>query len=166
MSLQIITTGGTIAKRYDEIAGTLTFDPDHLEKILEQGRCLSVTDVVHLMLKDSLEMTVADRELIARQAYASIYDRIVITHGTDTMVETAGTIQKTVTEKTVVLTGAMIPFAFKNSDALFNVGTAIAAAQALKKGIYIVMNGTLFSPDEAFKLKEKGIFVKKGQAQR
>jgi L-asparaginase len=156
--IKVFTTGGTIAKRYDEITGRLIFDEAHLEKILGQGRCEAVLSIEPLMLKDSLDMTREDREAIFKQVEESKEKYIMITHGTDTMVETAQKLS-TIQNKSIVLVGAMIPYAFKNSDALFNVGCALGALSSLDVGVYIVMNGKVFAWDGVKKDKKKGVFI-------
>ena len=153
-------TGGTIAKRYDEISGELHFDSGHLEKILTQGRCEAKLDVETLIMKDSLEMDDGDREKIYEAVNSTPQRAIMITHGTDTMVETAAKLSA-IQDKTIVLVGAMIPFAFKNSDALFNVGCALGALRALEAGVYVVMNGQIFTYNAVQKDKKRGIFIPK-----
>ncbi len=157
MSLQLFITGGTIAKYYDEINGKLAFDPDHMTKLLEEARCRADIEIETLMLKDSLEMDEVDREIIYQSCLTTPSERILITHGTDTMVETANKLS-TITDKTIVLTGAMIPFAFKHSDALFNVGTALGAAVSMPHGVYLAMNGEVFVYNNVYKDKERGEF--------
>ena len=158
MEIRVLITGGTIAKRYDEISGALLFDEAHLQKMLTQGRSYTPMQIEALMMKDSLEMTDVDREAIFQAVKSAPQKAIMITHGTDTMVETAKKLS-TITDKTVVLVGAMIPYAFKNSDALFNVGVALGAVQSLKEGVYIVMNGRIFAWDRVEKDKKRGIFI-------
>ncbi len=160
MEIKVLITGGTIAKRYDEISGELRFDSGHLEKILTQGRCEAKLDVETLMMKDSLEMDDSDRERIYEAVNTTPQRAIMITHGTDTMVETAVKLSA-IQDKTIVLVGAMIPFAFKNSDALFNVGCALGALRALEAGVYVVMNGQIFTYNAVQKDKKRGIFIPK-----
>ena len=158
MSIQIFITGGTIAKKYDEISGNLVFDSDHLGKILTQGRCTADVIIETLMLKDSLDMDDVDREIIYQSCLSTEADKILITHGTDTMVETAAKLSD-ISDKTIVLTGAMIPFSCKSSDALFNTGTAFGAlAGNLPHGVYLAMNGQLFVYNNVYKDKERGEF--------
>ncbi len=157
MSIQLFITGGTIAKYYDEINGKLEFDPDHMTKLLEEARCTADIRSETLMLKDSLDMDDVDREIIYQSCVTTEADKILITHGTDTMVETAGRLSE-ITEKTIVLTGAMIPYAFKNSDALFNVGTALGALASMPHGVYLAMNGHVFIYNNVYKDKERGEF--------
>ena len=147
----IFVTGGTFDKNYDEIHGRLSFGDTHLSEMLRLGRSRVEVSVRTLMMIDSLEMTDADRELIVRNCSQCTHSRIVITHGTDTMVETAAALAKAVTGKTIVLTGAMIPYAFGSSDGLFNLGSALSFAQVLPPGVYIAMNGQHFTWDRVRK---------------
>jgi len=156
--IRIFVTGGTFDKNYDEIHGRLTFGDTHLPEMLRLGRCRLDVSIRTLMMIDSLDMTDADRELIVRHCAQSDESRIVITHGTDTMVETAAALARGVTGKTVVLTGAMIPYAFGSSDGLFNLGSAVSFAQLLPPGIYIAMNGQHFTWDRVRKNRETGVF--------
>src|SRR3989442_9198607 len=156
--IRIFVTGGTFDKNYDEINGHLSFGDTHLPEMLRLGRCRLDVSIRTLMMIDSLEMTDADRELIVRHCAQSDEARIVITHGTDTMVETAAALARGVTGKTVVLTGAMIPHAFGSSDGLFNLGSALSFAQVLPSGIYIAMNGQHFAWDRVRKNRETGVF--------
>ena len=154
----IFVTGGTFDKTYDEITGRLTFGDTHLPEMLRLGRSRVEVSVRTLMMIDSLDMTDADRELIVRACAACDQQRIVITHGTDTMVETAAAIARGVTGKTVVLTGAMIPYAFGSSDGLFNLGSALSFAQVLPPGVYIAMNGQHFPWNQVRKNRATGVF--------
>jgi L-asparaginase len=154
----IFITGGTFDKTYDEIRGGLAFGDTHLPEMLRLGRSRVEVSIRTLMMIDSLEMTEMDRELIVRSCAACDQQRIVITHGTDTMVETAAAIAKGVSGKTVVLTGAMIPYAFGSSDGLFNLGSALSFAQVLPDGVYIAMNGKHFAWDRVRKNRETGVF--------
>lgn len=156
--IRIFVTGGTFDKTYDEIRGVLSFEDTHLQEMLTLGRSRVDVTVRTLMMVDSLDMTDADRELIVRNCVQSAESRIVITHGTDTMVETARAIAAGVAEKTVVLTGAMIPYAFGSSDGLFNLGSALSFAQVLPPGVYIAMNGQHFSWDQVRKNRTTGAF--------
>jgi L-asparaginase len=158
--IEILTTGGTIAKKYDEISGRLSFDERHLQQILQQGRNRLEVKVQALMLKDSLEMDERDREIIYHACSHSLAESIMIVHGTDTMVETAEKLS-TIKEKTILLVGAMIPYAFKGSDALFNIGCALGAVQVLDDGVYIVMNGKIFPWDRVVKDKKLGEFIER-----
>ena len=158
--IRIFVTGGTFDKNYDEIRGALTFGDTHLAEMLQLGRSRVDVSIRTLMMVDSLDMTAADRELIVRNCVQCAESRIVITHGTDTMVETARAIasEPAVAAKTVVLTGAMIPYAFGSSDGLFNLGSALSFAQVLPAGVYIAMNGQHFAWDRVRKNRETGVF--------
>jgi L-asparaginase len=158
MSIRIFITGGTFDKEYNEITGQLYFNDTHLHDLLEMGRNKVPVEIRTLMMIDSLEMTAEDRELIAHQCRQCEEDRIVITHGTDTMAETGRVLAGKITHKTIVLTGAMIPIKFGSSDGLFNLGSALAFAQSLKPGVYVAMNGRCFTWDNVQKNKETGIF--------
>ena len=156
--IRIFVTGGTFDKTYDEIRGVLSFEDTHLSEMLRLGRSQVDVTVRTLMMVDSLEMTDADRELIVRNCVQSSEERIVITHGTDTMVETARALAAGVQHKTIVITGAMIPYAFGSSDGLFNLGSALSFAQVLPPGVYIAMNGQHFVWDKVRKNRESGVF--------
>ena len=158
MSVRILVTGGTFDKEYDEIRGELYFKDTHMREILDLGRSKLQVKIRTLMLIDSLEMTDADRRLILENCRAVDEDQIVITHGTDTMTTTAQVLAKADLGKTIVLTGAMIPYKFGSSDGLFNFGGALAFAQALSSGVYIAMNGRVFDWDKVIKNKETGVF--------
>jgi L-asparaginase len=194
--IRILVTGGTFDKEYDEIAGTLYFKDTHVHEMLRLGRCRAPVTVETLMLVDSLHMTDADRQRIADRCVACPERLIVITHGTDTMVETAhalahamsqstgtdtrqlpgtgqrqsagtgprefpGTDNRQSPEKTIVLTGAMVPYAFGSSDGMFNLGSAISFVQALAPGVYVAMNGRAFRWDCVRKNRETGVFEEK-----
>jgi L-asparaginase len=156
--IRIFVTGGTFDKTYDEIHGRLAFDDTHLPEMLRLGRSRVEVSVRTLMMIDSLEMTAADRELIVRNCVQCDESRIVITHGTDTMVDTAGALAKGVREKTVVLTGAMIPYEFGSSDGLFNLGSALSFVQVLPPGVFIAMNGQHFEWNKVRKNRQTGVF--------
>jgi L-asparaginase len=156
--IRIFVTGGTFDKTYDEIHGGLVFGDTHLGEMLRLGRSRVKVSIRTLMMVDSLDMSDTDRELIVRNCQQCKESRIVVTHGTDTMVETAAAIAATVTGKTVVLTGAMIPYAFGSSDGLFNLGSALSFAQVLPPGVYIAMNGQHFAWDAVRKNKQTGVF--------
>jgi len=156
--IRIFITGGTFDKQYNELAGTLTFKETHVPEMLRLGRSRVDVAVRRLMLIDSLEMTDADRRSIADACLASAESRIVITHGTDTMVETARTLARVMEGRTIVLTGAMVPYAFGSSDGLFNLGSALSFAQTLPAGVYIAMNGRAFRWDDVRKNRETGVF--------
>lgn len=158
MAIRILITGGTFDKEYNELNGQLYFKDSHLKEMLKLGRCRAPIDVRTLMMVDSLYLTQEDRELIATNCMKSEEEKIVITHGTDTMVETAAVIAGKVKDKTIVLTGAMIPYKFGSSDGLFNLGAAIAFVQTLPHGVYIAMNGRIFSWDNCRKNKDIGEF--------
>jgi L-asparaginase len=158
MSIRIFITGGTFDKEYNELNGQLYFKDTHLHELLAMGRSLVPVKIRTLMMIDSLDMTSHDRELIAHQCNHCEEKRIVITHGTDTMTDTARLLAEKVKNKTIVLTGAMIPIKFGSSDGLFNLGSALAFAQTLPHGIYIAMNGRYFTWDNVRKNKETGVF--------
>jgi L-asparaginase len=156
--IRILVTGGTFDKQYDEINGRLAFTDSQLPEMLRLGRCKVDVVVRTVMLVDSLEMSDADRDLIVQNCRQAPESRIVITHGTDTMVETARVMAAAVTDKTVVLTGAMVPYAFGSSDGLFNLGSAISFAQVLPPGVYLAMNGRCFAHDHVRKNRKTGVF--------
>jgi len=158
MSIRIFITGGTFDKEYNELDGSLFFQDTHLPEMLKLGRCNLDVELRTLMMIDSLEMGVDERELIVFQCNKSDEDKIVITHGTDTMSETAKVLAEKVKDKTIVLTGAMIPYKFGSSDGLFNLGSALAFVQTLPHGIYIAMNGKIFNWDNVRKNKQTGQF--------
>jgi len=158
--VQLYITGGTFDKEYDYITGELYFKDTHLQDMLERGRCTINCDIKTLMMVDSLEMTEADREIIIHNCKSTKLDKIIITHGTDTIVETAKKIaEEDIAHKTIVLMGAMIPYAFgSSSDGFFNLGSAIGFVQTLPPGVYIVMNGRCFSADNVRKNRKTGYF--------
>ncbi len=158
MSIRIFITGGTFDKEYNELDGKLFFKDTHLPEMLKLGRCKVPVEIRTLMLVDSLEMTDADRQIIVEQCRQCKEDQIVITHGTDTMEETAKILGKSITEKTIILTGAMIPYKFGSSDGLFNIGSALAFAGTLKHGVYIAMNGRCYLWNNVKKNKKTGEF--------
>ncbi|MDA0327575.1 MAG: asparaginase domain-containing protein [Gemmatimonadetes bacterium] len=157
-TIRLFVTGGTFDKEYDEIHATLDFRDTHLPDMLAMGRSRLDVQVQTLMLVDSLEMTDADRDVIAASCRDAVEPHIVITHGTDTMVDTARVLAEKVADKTIVLTGAMIPIAFGSSDGLFNLGGALTVVQVLPPGVYITMNGRVFSWDNVRKNRETGVF--------
>ena len=157
-SVKILVTGGTFDKEYDELNGKLFFKDSHLTELLKLGRCNLQVNVRTLMMIDSLEMSDEDRNIIAHNCVHCEEEKIVITHGTDTMVETAKVLAEKITDKTIVLTGAMIPYKFGSSDGLFNLGAALAYVQTLPNGIYIAMNGKYFNWNNVRKNKELGLF--------
>jgi L-asparaginase len=156
--IRILVCGGTFDKQYDEITGRLFFTRTHVPEMLRLGRSRVDVEVETLMMIDSLEMTDVHRRQIARQCRACQESRIVITHGTDTMVETAAILAGSLDDKTIVLTGAMIPYAFGSSDGLFNLGSALSFAQVLPPGVYVAMNGTAFPWNRVRKNRESGVF--------
>ena len=156
--IRIVVTGGTFDKTYDEIKGRLSFGATHLPEMLRLGRSRVDTTIETLMMIDSLEMTDADRARIVDACARCPENRIVITHGTDTMVDTARAVAHGVAGKTVVLTGAMVPYAFGSSDGLFNLGSALSFAEVLPPGVYIAMNGQHFAWDRVRKNREAGVF--------
>jgi len=158
MTVRVFVTGGTFDKEYDELSGKLYFRNTQVDEMLRRGRCGLDVDVQTLMMVDSLEMTHAQRAMIVRACRECDETQIVITHGTDTMVETARAIADGVTDKTVVLTGAMVPYAFGSSDGLFNLGSALSFVQSLPVGVYIAMNGKSFPWDDVRKNRDAGVF--------
>jgi L-asparaginase len=161
-NIRVFITGGTFDKEYDEINGRLYFKDSHLPEMLRLGRCTVPLEIRTLMMIDSLEMTGADREIIVEQCRTAAEQRIVITHGTDTMVTTARVLASGVRDKTIVLTGAMIPYKFGSSDGLFNLGSALAFVQTLRPGVYIAMNGRCFDAANVRKNRETGMFEEEG----
>jgi L-asparaginase len=158
MAIKIFITGGTFDKEYDELTGKLFFKETHLGEILKLGRCKAEVSLRTLMMIDSLDMSDADRELIVNYAAKTEEDKIVITHGTDTMTVTAAALAKAQLNKTIVLTGAMIPYKFGSSDGLFNLGSALAFVQSLPAGVYVAMNGKYFHWDNVIKNTKTGYF--------
>lgn len=158
MSIRIFITGGTFDKEYNELTGQLYFKDSQLPEMLELGRNLVPVEIRTLMMVDSLEMTGDDRELIAEHCIKSPETQIIITHGTDTMAETAQLLSKRINDKTIVLTGAMIPYKFGSSDGLFNLGSALAFVQTLPPGVYVAMNGRYFNASNVRKNKQTGVF--------
>ncbi len=158
MSIRIFVTGGTFDKEYNELNGELFFKDTHIPQMLRLGRCRVPVEIRTLMMIDSRNMTDEDREIIARNCIKTPEDRILITHGTDTMVETAKYLAERIKNKTVVLTGAMVPYTFGSSDGMFNLGCALAFVQILPPGLYIAMNGRYFTYDNVRKNKKTGEF--------
>lgn len=160
--LRVIACGGTFDKRYDPIGGSLTFAQSQLPGIVERVRLTVPVAVEILMQVDSLDMTEADRERVADACRESNEQAIVIVHGTDTMPETAAVLARhfadLASSRTIVLTGAMVPYAFGQSDALFNFGFACACAQLLRPGVWIAMNGRVFPGEAVRKNRDAGIF--------
>jgi L-asparaginase len=158
MAIRIFITGGTFDKEYNELNGELYFKDTHMTELLNLGRSRLDVHIKTLMMIDSLEMTLEHRNLIADECQQCEEDRIVITHGTDTMAETARVLAKRNMGKTIVLTGAMIPIKFGSSDGLFNLGSALAFVQSLHPGVYVAMNGRYFNWDNVRKNRQTGIF--------
>lgn len=166
--IQIFVTGGTFDKDYNYITGELFFRDTHLLKMMERGRCRLDIDVKTLMMVDSLEMNEDDRSIIAHNCGRTEANQILITHGTDRMVDTAAYLaEKDIQGKTIVLTGAMIPYAFgTSSDGFFNLGSALAFVQTLPPGVYVVMNGRFFSWNNVRKNQQTGNFEEPGALSR
>jgi L-asparaginase len=158
MTIRVFVTGGTFDKEYDELRGTLYFKDTHMPELLKLGRCQLDVAIRTLMMIDSLEMTDGDRATIVDHCRRCEEVRIVVTHGTDTIVETARTLAAGTSGKTIVLTGAMVPYAFGSSDGLFNLGSALSFVQVLPPGTYIAMNGRCFPWDDVRKNRETGAF--------
>lgn len=160
--VQLFVTGGTFDKEYNYINGSLYFKDTHLPSMFELGRCTLDIDVKTLMMMDSLEMNADDREIIIHNCKRALTDKIIITHGTDTIVETAASIANAKLEnKTIILTGAMVPYAFgTSSDGFFNLGSALAFAQTLPNGVYVSMNGRYFDWNNVRKNRQTGFFEK------
>jgi L-asparaginase len=162
MGIRLFITGGTFDKTYDEISGRLLFKDTHAPEMLQLGRCRLPVEVRTLMMVDSLEMTDADRQLVLQNCRAAAEERIVVTHGTDTMTDTARVLGEASLPKTIVLTGAMVPYAFGSSDGLFNLGSALSFVQALPHGVYVAMNGRCFAWDDVVKNRALGVFEPRG----
>jgi L-asparaginase len=158
MPIRFLITGGTFDKEYNEINGELYFKETHLPEILKRGRCRVDVSITTLMMIDSLEMTNNHRQLIADHCLDAVEEKIIITHGTDTMSDTARFLAPLIQHKTIVLTGAMIPYKFGSSDGLFNLGSALAFVQSLPKGVYVAMNGKFFNWDNVRKNRQTGQF--------
>jgi L-asparaginase len=157
--IQVYVTGGTFDKQYNYITGELYFEGTHLNEMFERGRCSLDVDIKTLMMVDSLEMTEEDRGIIVHNCVRNKLDKIIITHGTDRMVETAKALAAADIPKTIVLTGAMIPYAFgTSSDGFFNLGSALAFVQVLPPGVYVAMNGRWFPWDHVRKNRSTGLF--------
>lgn len=162
-AVRLFVTGGTFDKEYNELKGTLSFKDTHLRDMLKLGRCLLDVEVRTLMMIDSLDMDDEDRGVILGQCRKCPQKRIVITHGTDTMELTAQLLGNHLSDeglsgKTIILTGAMIPYAFGSSDGLFNLGSSLAFAQSLPPGVYVAMNGRFFAWDNVRKNRDAGVF--------
>jgi L-asparaginase len=163
--IRLLITGGTFDKEYDELHGRLFFKDTHVPEMMRLGRCRLEVAVRTVMMVDSLEMTEADREVILANCRQAPESRIVVTHGTDTMVETARVLARAREEKTIVLTGAMVPYAFGSSDGLFNLGSALSFVQVLPPGVYIAMNGRCFPWDRVRKNTALGVFEEVAEAE-
>jgi L-asparaginase len=159
MQIRILVTGGTFDKQYDELTGRLFFKDTHVPEMLRRGRCRLDVTVDTVMMIDSLDRDAAGRAEIVARCRDSEEKALVITHGTDTMVETAQALAAAgLSGRTIVLTGAMVPFAFGSSDGLFNLGSALSFVQILPPGVYVAMNGQCFRWDRVRKNKDSGIF--------
>lgn len=156
--IRILVTGGTFDKEYNEISGELFFQHTHTPDMLKLGRCLLEVEIETLLMIDSLQMTDADRQRILDRCRQAPETRIVITHGTDTMEQTAAVLGPAIHDKTIVLTGAMVPYTFGSSDGMFNLGTALAFVQALDPGVYVAMNGRAIAWHSARKNRCLGVF--------
>jgi L-asparaginase len=156
--IRVLVTGGTFDKEYDELSGRLFFRRTHVREMLRLARCRVEVKVEAVMMKDSLEMDDRDRSAVVARCRSAPERRIVITHGTDTMAETARTLHAAALGKTVVLTGAMVPYAFGSSDGLFNLGSALSFAQVLPAGVWVAMNGRIFPGDRVRKDRATGVF--------
>ena len=158
MKIRFLATGGTFDKEYNEVTGALYFKDTHVREMLRLARCGLDVEIRTLMMIDSTEMTDLDRELLAKSCAESGEDRIVISHGTDTMAETARFLGERVKDKTIVLTGAVVPYTFGSSDGLFNLGSALAYVQTLPPGVYVAMNGRCFHWDNVRKNRSTARF--------
>lgn len=158
MAIKILVTGGTFDKEYNELEGKLYFRDTHVSEMLQLGRCKVPVEIETLMLVDSLELTDGDRQNILKHCRSCSEARMIVTHGTDTMEQTARVLGESVRDKTIVLTGAMIPYKFGSSDGLFNLGSALAFVMTLPPGVYIAMNGRYFTWDNVHKNKKTGEF--------
>jgi len=158
MRIRVLVTGGTFDKEYNELDGKLFFKDTHVHEMLKLGRCKVDVDIRTLMMVDSLEMTDEDRQIILGHCLKAKEEKILITHGTDTMQITAKVLGEAIRDKTIVLTGAMVPYKFGSSDGMFNLGSALAFVQTLPRGVYIAMNGSCFRWDNVRKNKKTGEF--------
>jgi L-asparaginase len=162
-ALRILVTGGTFDKSYDELQGCLRFRDSHVPEMLRLGRSRLAVEVQTLMLVDSLEMTDAHRDAVLAACRGAPEDRLIITHGTDTLELTARAVGAAGLPKTIVLTGAMVPYTFGSSDGLFNLGSALAFAQTLPAGTWVAMNGRAFRWDDVRKNRSSGVFEECGR---
>jgi L-asparaginase len=158
MKMRVLVTGGTFDKEYNELNGELFFKDTHLREMLRLGRCQLDLEVRMLMMIDSLEMTDAHREEIHRHCLEAKGERVVVTHGTDTMEVTARYLGERIKDQTIILTGAMVPYTFGSSDGLFNLGSALAFAQSMPPGVYVAMNGRCFDWNNVRKDRATGRF--------
>lgn len=158
MNIRILVTGGTFDKEYDMINGKLDFEETHVPEMLKLGRCTLDVEIRTVMMIDSLEMNDTDRELLLHNCKTAPEDKIIITHGTDTMSLTAAYLANAALTKTIVITGAMIPYKFGSSDGFFNLGAALAFAQTLPNGVYVAMNGRYYHWNNVVKNKKTGYF--------
>jgi len=156
--IKIIVTGGTFDKEYNELTGELFFNKTHVSEMLKLGRSRIELKIITLMMLDSLHITDSDIKIILDECQRSEEDKILITHGTDKMVKTAEFLAQHIKNKTIVLTGAIVPYAFGSSDGMFNLGSALAFVQTLPCGVYITMNGKYFQYDNVRKNKQNGNF--------
>ena len=156
--IKIFTTGGTFDKEFNEIDGTLHFNQTHIREILDLGRCRLNIEIESLMMIDSLDMNESHRAEILNKCVNSKFNRIIITHGTDTLEETAQLLGSEIKNKTIIITGAMIPYKFGSSDGLFNFGSALSFVQCLNPGVYVAMNGVYFQYNNVRKNKKLGVF--------
>ncbi|WP_028974388.1 asparaginase domain-containing protein [Spirochaeta cellobiosiphila] len=157
-AIRLVVTGGTFDKTYDELKGNFTFRDSYLPEIIKRVRTTIEVNLEINQLIDSLDMVGENRQKIGHTCQQAEEELILITHGTDTMPETAQYLASLNLSKTIVLTGAMIPYSVSGSDALFNLGSAFTALQLLNNGVYIAMNGRIFHWDNVRKNKEKGLF--------
>jgi L-asparaginase len=159
MRIRVLVTGGTFDKQYDELTGRLFFRDTHVQEMLGRGRCRLDVAIETVMMVDSLELDDAGRGRIVERCRSTVERAIIVTHGTDTMVDTARAIaEANLRDRTVVLTGAMVPYAFGSSDGLFNLGSALSFVQVLAPGVYVAMNGQYFSWDKVRKNRASGVF--------
>src|ERR1700756_1682807 len=161
MKIKLFITGGTVDARYNLLKAKVDYDKSHIADMLKQGRSKADIDLEELMLLDSGDITSEQRQLLLEKCKSADTDKIIITHGTDTMVQTAELLGQNISDKTIVLVGAMIPFVFKGSDGLFNLGAAVTAVQLLNKGVYVTMNGKVFNWDNVQKNFDVGEFEEK-----
>jgi L-asparaginase len=166
MTIRIFVTGGTFDKEYNEVHGTLFFKDTHLHEMLNLGRCKVDFTIQTLMMIDSLDMQDTERNIILKHCLKAREERLLITHGTDTMETTAKALGREIKNKTVVLTGAIVPYKFGSSDGLFNLGSALAFVQTLPHGVYVAMNGRHFHWDNVRKNRKTGEFEERRPSHR